>query len=420
MIEGKRTRAVRITDGAGAFLLALCPILQHYRGIGMGAAEEMLCLLLPYLVFRMLARRRLSVNDLLPLAAYAVYAAVSYRFDRGVVAREGLLLIYFAAAANNLGYIRRTFRASLAISVMAGVLIIGQYLCYYLLDFHLQLVPTRLLLESAGQWKALAKTGRISVTGSLMRFYRPSAFFLEPSHMALYLTPPLLNLLLSPGKTRRKKHLAVFLSLAMLLSTSGLGIAVVMLAWMVYGLMKPEQTEENRQRTKGRLKPGHIAFIGAFLVLFLVLYATVDLFRASIQRIFIGTAGENSAIQGRLSTGLRSLSHLSGFSLLFGTGKAVSLADWNMSGFFYTLYKHGLVGCILSYWFYFRCFRVLKREYFWLAVVVAGLSLFTVHTYAAFYRMYFVSFLLQGCSVCRTRSALDMFVQKLRKGIVQS
>lgn len=411
-------QAVSLADTAGAFLLALCPIVQHYRGIWMDAGEELLCLLLPWLLLRLFARRRLNVKVIVPLAAYAVWVFLTSQLDWGTAAREGMLLVYFAAAANDIGYMPRLQKAARAVAFLAGCLIWIQYLCYYLLGFHLQLVPTGRLLESAGQWISLAQTGRISVTGNRMKFYRPSAFFLEPSHMALYLTPVLLGLLLSPEKSRRNRRMAAFVSLAMLLSTSGLGIAVVVIAWLVYGLFYREKGSDEQGVVC--LKRNQLIFAGMFLVGLLLLYSTVDVFRSSVSRIFVGTDGQNSALEGRMLTGLRSVSHLSGLSLLAGRGNAISIADWNMSGFFYTLYKHGVTGCVLSWWFYVRCIRLLKREYCWLAVMVLLLSFFTVHTYAAFYRMYFVSILLQGYGVCQRRSVLETWLRDLKKGISQS
>jgi hypothetical protein len=65
-----------------------------------------------------------------------------------------------------------------------------------------------------------------------------------------------------------------------------------------------------------------------------------------------------------------------------------------------------VIGCCLSYWFYVRSLFRLKREYVWLTIIIVGLSFFTVHTFAAFYRMYFICFILGGYVLAHRKNTL--------------
>ena len=394
----KNKETNNVIDGIAALLLALCPILQHYRGIfGLDASELILCILFPYLLLQLFSKRHLAVKILALPALYFLYISFSHGFHMIIFLREALLMVYFVGALNGVKFIKLVIKMARIVAVFAAVLICIQYVCYYLLHFHLQLVPTDLLVDSAEQWVLLAKTGTISVTGKQMAFYRPSSIFLEPSHMALYFTPSLLLTLLQSELTRKERSIAVLLSIGVLFSTSGIGIGVMVGTWLLYGgFYAGNRDAKHKFKLKEIFKIKHLIYLGGFAAIALVMFFTVDVFRNSVVRIFSSSTGSVSAIDGRVSTGIKSLSHLTGIKLLIGRGTEVSLVDWNMAGFFYTLYKHGLIGVALTYIFYLQCLKKSKREYFWLILVFIVCSFFTVHTYAAFYRMFYISMMLVG------------------------
>ncbi len=390
--------AIAIADMVVGFLIALCPILQHYRGLLMEVSSELLILMLPYILFKFLAYKKIKFLPVLPLFAYGLYISFIHGFSIFLFAREMLLIVYFIAALNGVISFSRVIRSATAIALLAGFCMLVQTLLYYLFGFHLQLVPTSLLLESAEQWVGLAQTGRISVTGAWTAFYRPSAFFLEPSHLSLY-TLPLMTLLLF-SKKRIDKRKAAWLTLSIFLTTSGIGIAAASFLWIIYAALYSGKREKARQALiSNLLRPRTFLYLFLLVVLLGVLYFTVGVFRSAVNRIFISSAmGGNNAIQGRTATGLRLMQMLSGISVLFGRGTSVSISSWNISGIFYTLFQYGIVGCILYYYFYVRSLFVLRRGYFWLTLMIVGLSFVTVHTFASFYRMYFILIVLSGYS----------------------
>jgi len=79
-------------------------------------------------------------------------------------------------------------------------------------------------------------------------FYRPSAFFLEPSHFAVYCIPVIVTTLFSrTGDEKRERQIALFISTGVLLSTSGMGIGVVIICWAFYLLFIFGRKGENRK-----------------------------------------------------------------------------------------------------------------------------------------------------------------------------
>ncbi len=389
----QKERATAIVDELNALLLGICPILQHYQGIFMELGSEVLILMLPLTALRLLVKRKLYFQPILPCILYALYVATAHGLALHSLAREAILLAYYAAVLNGCVDIGRLFRITKIIALFAFACMLIQYLCYYLLGFHLQLVPTGLLLDNAQQWVRLAQTGVISVTGSRMAFYRPSAFFLEPSHLSIYCIPVLTILLTSNRFGKREIQQAVLITLSILLSTSGLGIAFAAAAWLMYGAVYYGADDQGRRaRVRELLRTRSVVFLLFFVLLFVVLYASVGVFRSSVNRVLFG-----NAIDARTATGIRLLQMLSGTSLLFGRGTSYQISSWNISGFFYTVFQYGIVGLVLSYLLYFNTLRKkVRREYRLLAFFIILLSFFTVHTFAAYYRLYLVSFVLCG------------------------
>ena len=205
-----------IIDSVIGLLVALCPILQHYNGFFLEVSSEILIILFPYVLIKLSAKQTIVLKSVLPLLLYAVYISIIHGFSVFLFLREILLFVFFLAAYNNAFNVSCMISAARSISLLAAVCIIAQYFSYYILGNHLQLVPTNMLVDSASQWIALAKTGHISVTGSWMALYRPSAFFLEPSHLAIYTLPVLIFELLG----KRNRYTSLILTVSIFLSTS--------------------------------------------------------------------------------------------------------------------------------------------------------------------------------------------------------
>lgn len=389
-------------------LLALCPVLQHYQGFVLEVSSEVMLLLSPYVLIKLIRKRKLVYKAVLPLLSYAVYISFIHGLNVFTLGREMLLVLYYIAMINGCLDVRRYFCCAKAVALCLSCCIFAQYISYYGFQKHIQFVPTNLFTESSQQWIGLAETGRIAVTGKAIAFYRPSGFLLEPSHVSLYCIPVLCILLLRKNMSYLLFLQAIIISLGVIMSTSGIGIFFVAGVWLLY-LVRYYGLRAGRRRKLGALNKTAVVLLVVLMFLAIILYFSVDFLQSAINRVFINSEGGITAIGGRTSTGIRLLGMMSGAGYLVGEGTSLDISNWNVSGFFYVTFQYGLIGCLLLNLFYIESLFKVKNGYFWLSVLVMALSPFTVHTFAAFYRMYYVCCIMGGYS----RGAAAEMVPKL-------
>lgn len=434
-VQLKTGTAYSILDSVCALLLVLCPFLQHYQGIMVDSRATVLLILAPYLMLRLWQNNRVMWTPLIPLVLYSVCKILDNGTGVAELGREGLMCLVFLAAISGVIDFKAFTRAWITVAVIGSVLIMAQYVCYYLLDFHLQLVPTQLFLEGSDQWMGLAETGKISILGNPTTMYRPSSIFMEPSHMALYCVPAQLMLLFSPGVNWRRFALAAVLTAGVLASTSGLGIVLCMGLWFIYlaifcgegmenkpilfikGFTIPQREFKGISIRKKRygaftfrgitVRPINIVLVGSLFLAAVLMYIFVDVFRDSINRILFSQDGYN-AVSGRTSSGIFALTKMQGSEWLWGKAVEGSEANGYMSGLFESIYKYGLVGAAISYTFYVISLFKLKRQYSWFALLMLGLSCFTNHTHGSAYMMIFCIYLLSGYVECGVQDPRDL------------
>ena len=384
-------------DKAFAFLFAVSPILLNYRGPFINAGVTLLVILVPYELLKILNKGTIPYYSLKLLAPMALFWAFKI-VDHGTSVIEiGQVLIYvflFLSFATWCIDPRLLIRYAVVVSCVASVCIIIQSFCYYVFNFHLQMVPTSLFLSSAEKWIKLAQTGRYSITGKRISFYRPSAFFLEPSHMFIYLLAPLYYELLSPEFGKREKRCAILISVGMILSTSGIGILATAAAWMLF--LAKHGRKDDRFSFGKLLSPRNAALLLFAVGTLLVLYTQVDFFHKSIARIFSSSSDYSNAVSGRVSSGFSIIRQFSLRQLLLGVSDHYSEVEAHMTGFNATMYKFGIIGTALSYVFYIRCVFQLKNQFFWIALLLIGTSFFNPHTHGTIYMLFFVVFLMEG------------------------
>ncbi|MDO4836538.1 MAG: hypothetical protein Q4B07_08830 [Clostridia bacterium] len=381
-----------------ASVLALCPILQYYIGPFDNAAITILIMVLPWFAIRFVARLRNGVRVyrddrvISGLVLFFIYGAfIHEQTVKNIVFRLALAALYLFAVCGCIN-IKRFISAAATIAAAACMLVIIQTACYYLLHRHLQIAPTGLFTDKADAWILLAQTGRIGVTQQMGNLYRPSAFFMEPSHMFLYTFPHLCIVLLSPYKNRIKRRLAILFSIGLLLSTSGMGIVVTVGVWGIYFALSSGR--KNQLRLKNLFLPGNSIIVLLFLVITVGTLVGIPLLRQSILRFLDFTT--SGAVAGRTRLATAFLKTLRSKDLIFGVTSVIENIGFNMSGFAATLYKFGIIGLILAYWTYvYGVFRV-KKQYFWISVIAFAVSFFSAQTHGTFYMIYFVFFILEG------------------------
>lgn len=379
-------------DKLCAFLLAVSPILQHYRGIYDNAGFTVLLIVMPVLLLRFLTKRKVAKRTLLPLLpllVFELYSAVVHSSNIPRLLYVLFMMVVFTTLASgcvNTGYFLKY--ATGVVSVATGLLVI-QYISHYIFHHTINMRPFSLLVSQDVIWVRHLNT--LSGTG---RLYRPAAFFLEPSHFFLYAFPVLCILLLSPNMTPHRKKLAVWISMGMLMTTSGFGIFVSVGLWGVYLLFY--SGEERRKRVIARIFSGRtLLLLVAFILLLVLAYIFIPIFRRSVERIFFVTEG-STAIDGRIRLASNYISTITGRAVWFGQANVTSNLEFNLAGFFATYIKWGIIGVVLTYWFYGQGLWKLKRCYFWLSAIIIVISFFTAHTHGTFYMLYFMMYLMNG------------------------
>lgn len=379
------SKPLSIVDKAALFLLSVCPVLQHYKGIFINAAVTVLLLLFPYVFWKIIKKDSLNVKGIkivFPLIAFYLFQVVDHGTSVTEAGQAVVFIIYVTAISAGCFDTNLFIRMLTAVSAAACVCIIAQYFCYYFLGFHLQLVPTSLLLPRCRQWILLAQTGRYSITGKLMKFYRPSAFFLEPSHMFIYLfTPATLRLLCA----EKKKELltAFLLLLGMVLSTSGMGILTALMLFFLH-LGKTQAKKKGFSATR-LLKPANLLITLAFIAACLFAYFKIPFVHHSVARILSSGEDYSNAVEGRISSGWNLIKTLRGKQILIGVQDGMSGVTASMSGFNETLYQYGLIGLLISYVFYVQGLFRLRNGFFWVAFFTIMLSFFSQHTHSTMF-----------------------------------
>lgn len=402
-------RTYTLGEKVAVLLIVLSPILQHYKGIFVYGGLLALILAMPYALIKLAGSRRVTSEVLaitVSILPYFLFQVMDHGTNFSEIGHVVLIFLYMLAFCSGAMHTKLFVKTAVMISCIASALIILQYICYYIFGFHLQLVPTSMLLNNANQWVRLAQTGRIGITGRVSALYRPSAFFLEPAHMFIYLFPPLFYELLHPDVASRGIKRAILISVGIILSTSGMGIVVTAAVWLLY--FSKRGNRDNRLSVLKLLRPRNVLTIGIIVAILYILYSRVDFFQNSLLRV-LSSEGRESAISGRTTLGNAFISQMKGSQLIFGISDSYANdIEFHMSGFNGSIYRYGIIGTILSYVFYVKSVFELRNQQFWMAIVIIAISFFSAHTHAAFYMLYFLIFLIDGyCTkieVTKTRS----------------
>ncbi|MCR5659283.1 MAG: hypothetical protein K6G25_08160 [Bacteroidales bacterium] len=383
-------------DKVCALVLALAPLLQHYKGVVQNAGFTVLLLITPILFLRTYFKLKIGVVDkksfyaIIPLIIFYFYTIIIRDFN---VMRLGYVLLLswiFICVSNGSINISYFFKYAIRIAVLATIAIIIQFISHNLLGRTIDFRPLSLLTTQENIWV------RTSVNyGEAGFMYRPSGFFLEPSHFFLYSFPIITVLLLSVNRDRKDFRTALFLSLGLLLTTSGMGIAVLVGLWTLYFLVYKKVDDYSFNILKV-INVRNVVIIVLLLIVFYLAYRTIPFIQNAVDRIFSDDDATN-AIDGRVRLVTDYVSGISGRAVWFGRpiGELDDL-DFNIPGFFATYIKWGIVGLIFSYWFYGQGLFKLKGPYFWLSLIIVVISYFTAHTHGTFYMLYFVVFLMNG------------------------
>ena len=409
-LDRRMTPCRKYLDPVVACLLACIPFLQHYKGVVDNAATTVLVLLLPYLGLRLLGSlssfRFKNLRFAVVLMAFFLFKIVNHGTRFMEIAQAGIMCFYLLCLCQDCIDTAMVKKAAIFISVLSGVLLIAQHLCFNFLNFHLQLVPVSALLPESDPWVLSVQTGTVGVNGIPNAFYRPSAFFLEPSHLFLYGFPMLFLTLFHPENRHKNIAAAAMISMAMILSSSGMGVLVVFGAWgLFFGF---RDTEPGVYRFRNIFRKRNLIQTVCFVALFVSAVVFIPFVQNSVIRIFVSEGTMSTAIEGRTEVALLTLEEALETALeaaeggsklalvMLGVEDITGAFGHNMPGFMSTWYAHGLIGLILSYELYVKGLVMLKMPYLWFSVILLVVSFFSAHTHGTFFMLYFVMLLRDG------------------------
>ncbi len=396
-IFGIEEKYISLMSKACAVILAMCPILQHYKGIHYNAGVIAMIAVAPYFAALIFANRQsLNFNVLrpvLPMIVCQIFMVINHGTFVKELGEAGVYVIYLVAIVMGCMDVKSFLRASSCIAFIACAGIMLQYVCFYIFGFHLQMVPTGLLLPSSEQWILNAQTGLANIRGVMGDVYRPSAFFLEPSHAYLYIFPHIILFMFNGKDKKHSLYPAIFLSAGLLLTTSGMGITAVRILWIMYLAMKDDK--DGSFSLKNIFRAKSLGKVAVFFVVSEIAIAYVPFLNDSFLRIFVPEhEGGSTAIGGRLTKAIEFLGTMSKDDMLTGVVDHIKRTGFNIPGVINVFYRHGFIGLVLSYSIYIMGLFNTKLPGGVICLGVLGTSLFSIHTHATVYMMYFIILIL--------------------------
>ena len=383
-------------DKICALILALAPLLQHYKGLVENAGFTVLLLITPVLFLHTVNKLNIGLHNrkclfaIIPLVIFFFYTILVRDFNAMKLGYVLLMVWIFMCVSNGSINISYFFKYATRIAMLATIAIFFQYIAQNFFGKMIELRPLSYLVSQDVIWVRNAETIR-----DVGYISRPSGFFLEPSHFFLYTFPIITILLLSTKKDKKRFRTALFLSLGLLFSTSGMGVAFVLGIWLLYYALYRKSSDGDKVRMKDLFTVNNVILLLFFGLVVLLAYRLIPFFQHSIDRIFTEEETTN-AIDGRVRLARNYVRHISGRAVWFGTPNVIDELDFNLSGFFATYIKWGVFGLIFSYWFYIQGIFKLKGPYFWLSMIIVVISYYTAHTHGTFYMLYYLIFLMNG------------------------
>lgn len=340
-----------ITSKVFSVTIAFLPLIAFVKvpGMEMGLGMFLLFVLLPWLLLYNLTK--LQLDDLAKFSGLILFCAYSVFCSRENLSDVIGFVIIMIWAIGTYKYLideKLVFGIMSTVSIVASVIVLIQLLCHYVLGFNLApYIPFLIKDSTLEQYSHVINAG-VDNWG----MYRPSAFFLEPSHFSEYAVVPLLWLLLNKKK-RNSEKIALFISIGILLTRSGMGSAMVIGGWIAY-YIKGLDLKKNENVVNAVL-----VVVGAIVAFLLLL--KLPFFQSAVNRV-VATQDDYNAINGRLFFWDHYFSHFSFSQFVWGEGYNTVKLDKYMTGFMKLLYCSGIIGVLLFYFMLLQ--HVTKKEWF--------------------------------------------------------
>ena len=356
-----------------AIALAFIPVVMMYKVplIGLGISTVIIALGL-FVAAWYISKRflEIKVGYLLVISAYFLYTASTGTTSSVLLAIA--VVVHLLAISLGIAQSEVLWRTVINLSVFAAIAVMIQFAIHFVAGVHIPLVAADFCLDDIRQSYSTYISSGYSVSE---RAYRPAGFFLEPSHMARYCGIGLILCLLR--NERCDYRAAIIITMGMLCTTSGIGMAIAVLVWLLSILFAPQESDLSKKLTRGIL-------LLLACVVFAAAISQTSVIQGSIARLIGDWSFSNgyNAFYGRLFYWERYITPMNGTDLIWGYG-AAAIPNVYFTGLMEIIYCHGIVGCALFYAiivYYFRVFKDLSTRalvvIFGVLVVFADLTSF--------------------------------------------
>lgn len=310
--------------------ISLLPVIMMYKVpvVNLGFSTFIIALLMipAGIVIILNAKKSIKLNQLTPFYIYLLYACTKSSMQMVILLFS--VFVHLFAISYGIMDVNLLKRIVKKVAVIAALAVMLQTISHILFNYHIQMININWCLDSMERYRSIITTG----VGKSETLYRPSAFFLEPSHLAEYC---IIALVVCLFNEKPDKKSALVISLGIVLSTSGIGIISVFGIW-IYWFVKKSQ-----RRIIDDL-PKIISGIFAVLIVFLVLNQ-FEAFRVVISRFTGQSKTGYNAIHGRFFWWDTYFKNYSFKDLLWGFGYS-SLPDVYFTGMMTQLYAFGIIG----------------------------------------------------------------------------
>ncbi|MEA4888161.1 MAG: hypothetical protein VB070_01650 [Clostridiaceae bacterium] len=386
--------------------IALIPLLTLIHPIaGLDTSSFLMLLFAAYILLRKLMQGNLlQINkEYAGLLLWCVYIVITFTFGillntnnvgtagAGATFFQVLFILAHVIVAGEGEYRFSLIRKTVVfVSVLASAIVIIQTLTFYLSGRLINPIPYWMLNTNISN--VYIHTANRVMSG----LYRPSAFFLEPAHMAQYVSVGIAFLIYVPSESRRKRDLvlAIMCSIALVLTTSGLGIATVFCIWLFYFQFS---AASNPTTSRSRLRKNWLLIDIVGIALLVIIYNYLSrfaFFQSALGRVFTGQE-RSGAIWGRLSS-FGIFTELPLMSRIFGIGFGRESTTVFMTGLSSLLVQIGYVGTAL--FFYIIIKKLSRAQNLTLCLGVLFLALFCLSDIYNFSQLTFYLIIIYASS----------------------
>lgn len=336
------------------FILAMFPVLIQYKSLipGITLGELLLIIMIPTMLYYFKIKKDIRLIPFVFILIFFIILLIYLIFSSYFVNRisyintlSGIIrgIFYFCIVflcINSIFNVNIFFNFYSKITMLATIYLIIQVFAHNLLNINL---PWTIPFLNVYQ----ENYNTIDFASFFSDFYRPYSFFLEPGYYVQYILPCLVILLFI--KKAYNLKMAIFISIGLVFSTSGQGLIIGLIIWVLYIILE--------------LRRNILVYISTniFFVLLIGSILKISFIERSLARLF---GSDTSSSNSRIFEPFSYFMNLETQNKIFGIGYN------NISSIFgkvylnsvsYVLITSGIVGFLFVLMFLISCFLLFKK-----------------------------------------------------------